>query len=52
MAIEIRKGIEGKVCSGCGEWKPLNEFYNETAKGASQGQKQNICKECAKKRGK
>ena len=52
MAIETRNGVDGKVCSACDRWKELDEFYVEKVKGFSQGQKQNICIECAKKRGK
>jgi hypothetical protein len=27
MAVETRKGIAGKVCSSCEQWKPLEGFY-------------------------
>ena len=50
MAIETRNGVDGKVCSICDDWKELDEYYVESAKGSSQGQTQNVCISCAKKR--
>ncbi len=45
IPIEIRDGVEGKVCTGraCGGiWQPLDEFYTE----ASTGRKLSRCKVC------
>ena len=52
MAIETWDGVDGKVCSICDDWKELDEYYVENAKDSSQGQTQNACIECSKKRGK
>ncbi|QOY50939.1 hypothetical protein [Candidatus Sulfurimonas baltica] len=52
MATSFKNGNEGKYCSVCDDWKELHEYHNETAKGSSQGGKQNVCKECVQKRNK
>lgn len=46
MAIKTKNGIDGKVCSNCGEWKSLNEFPNDSSKGETQGGKHCVCKQC------
>lgn len=44
----MQNGIEGKVCSHCKIWKPLDDFYNDKSKSESQGKKHCVCKECHK----
>lgn len=46
MAIEIRNGLEGKVCSSCRVWKPLDDFPRDKSKGDTQGGRHCKCKEC------
>ena len=38
--------MEGKVCNKCGEWKPLEEYYNRKA---SKDGKASRCKKCQNK---
>ena len=33
----LQSGIQGKICSGCGEWKPLSEYFKDRTHGPSQG---------------
>lgn len=44
----LRDEIEGKVCTKCGEWKPLGEFYNNKSMGDGLTV---ACKECCRERG-
>ncbi len=37
MAIITRNGTDGKVCSTCDQWKPLQEFPRDRTHGATQG---------------
>lgn len=46
MAIVIKHGIKGKVCSTCRKWKPLDDFPTDPTHGASQGGRHCRCKEC------
>lgn len=43
MAIEVRDGVEGKVCSKCRDWKPVDDFAKFA--GSSDG-RQGYCKPC------
>ena len=29
MAIVTRDGVDGKICTECGEWKPISEFHKK-----------------------
>jgi hypothetical protein len=44
--LKIRDGVEGKICSGCREWKPLDDFPADPTHPPSQGGKHCRCKEC------
>ena len=46
MAIIKKNGIDGKACSTCEKWKPLNEFPTDHTKGQSQGGRHCRCREC------
>jgi hypothetical protein len=52
MSVTFENGIEGKVCPGCGLWKPLSEFYSDSTKGESQGFTHCHCKSCHAEAGK
>jgi hypothetical protein len=38
--------MEGKVCTNCGEWKELTDYYVCTKRGARRGE----CKTCAREK--
>lgn len=38
-------GVAGKVCCCCGEWKPLNDYYNWSRSKDGKGSR---CKACTK----
>jgi hypothetical protein len=46
MAIERYNGVEGKICSTCDEWKPLEDFPTDPTHGPSQGGRHCRCKAC------
>ena len=46
MAILVKNGIEGKICSHCKQWKPLTEFPRDHSHPPSQGGRHCACKEC------
>jgi len=46
MVIVVSNGVESKVCGGCNQWKPLDDFYADRTKGPSQGGKHCRCKSC------
>jgi hypothetical protein len=46
MALSMREGIIGKVCSTCRTWKPLGEFPPDRTHGASQGGRHCRCRAC------
>lgn len=46
MAIIIKNGIKGKVCSTCKKWKPLSEYHRDSSHGDSQGGRHCRCKSC------
>jgi hypothetical protein len=48
VAIEVRAGTEGKVCSSCCKWKPLTDFYKDSSQLPSQGGRHCRCKPCFK----
>jgi len=50
MAIIIKNGLEGKVCSTCRVWKPLIEFPLDSSHGPSQGGRHCRCKECHRRK--
>lgn len=52
MAIIIKNGIKGKVCSTCRKWKPLDEFPTDPTHGDSQGGRHCRCKECHRNKAK
>ena len=52
MAIIKKDGIEGKECSCCRTWKPLDDYYDNAGHPPSQGGKHCTCKECTAKKGK
>lgn len=52
MAVTVRKGIEGKECSDCHEWKPLTEYYTDPTHGLSQGGRHCVCRACHSRKGK
>ncbi len=48
MTKDIDQEIgQGKTCTKCGEWKPLDEYY---ARESSKDGFRNDCKECMKSR--
>ena len=46
MAVIQRKGVDGKVCSTCRDWKPLAEFPSDRTHRPSQGFKHCRCTAC------
>lgn len=46
MVIIIKNSINGKVCSTCRKWKPLDDFPTDPTHGPSQGGRHCSCKEC------
>jgi hypothetical protein len=46
--LETRNRVQGKVCSGCRKWKPLDDFPADATHPPSQGGKHCRCKECHK----
>src|SRR5579871_5670607 len=46
MAIEVRDGIEGKVCVRCGIWKPLSYFGPNLLLGSAEGWRRRQCQAC------
>jgi len=46
MAIIVKDGISGKVCSHCREWKPLHEFPSDPTHGDLQGGRHCRCYLC------
>ena len=45
MNTEELETIEGKVCSKCGKWKPLEEYHKDVTKKDGRASQ---CKECKK----
>jgi len=43
MTITIRNGLDGKICTGCGEWKPISEFHRKLH---SRDGHRSACKVC------
>ncbi len=48
MAILIKNGVKGKVCSSCKTWKPLTDYYKDASHGPTQGGRHCRCKACYK----
>src|SRR5581483_1959284 len=48
--VEIRNGIQGKVCSTCKQWKLLDAFPTDPTHPLSQGGRHCRCKNCHRKR--
>ena len=46
MAIVIKKGVKGKVCSTCRKWKQLDDFPTDRTHCSTQGGRHCRCKEC------
>jgi hypothetical protein len=47
MATSVRNGVEGKVCSCCRMWKPLQDFSpGGKSHGRSQGGRHCECRAC------
>src|ERR1051326_9063933 len=46
MALEIRNGITGKVCSRCRTWKALHEYPTDRTHGPTQGGRHCRCRAC------
>ena len=46
--VTIKEGVEGKVCSACNKWKPLEEFSIRK----KMGKIRNECKSCRSERSK
>lgn len=46
MAIIINNGCEGKLCSTCKKWKPLEDFSRDRTHGSLQGGRHCRCKKC------
>ena len=46
MAIVKKNEVEGKICSTCDNWKPLNDFPTDSTHGPSQGGRHCRCREC------
>ncbi len=46
MAIIMREGVRGKICSTCKQWKPLDDFPTDPTHGKSQGGRHCRCKSC------
>lgn len=46
MAIILKNGIEGKICSTCKKWKILTDFPTDPSHGPSQGGRHCRCKVC------
>jgi hypothetical protein len=44
MAVTVRDGVRGKICSTCKQWKPLDDFPTDPAHGKSQGGRHCRCK--------
>jgi hypothetical protein len=47
--LETRNGIQGKVCSTCRVWKPLDAFPPDSSHPPSQGGRHCRCRECHRK---
>src|SRR5260370_41189925 len=47
--LEIRNGIQGKVCSTCKQWKPLDAFPTDPTHPPTQGGRHCRCRECHRK---
>lgn len=45
MIISVN-GVDGKHCTVCGMWKPLDDFPHDRTHGQSQGGKHCQCKRC------
>jgi len=48
--LETRNGIQGKVCSTCRHWKPLDDFPTDPTHPPSQGGRHCRCRECHRKK--
>ena len=48
--LETRNGTQGKVCSTCNQWTPLDLFPTDPTHPPSQGGRHCRCKECHRKR--
>ena len=46
MAVIVKRGVEGKICSTCDAWKPLSDFPAHRTHGPSQGGRHCRCLEC------
>ena len=46
MAIVTKNGVDGKVCSTCRHWKPLDDFPRDQTHGPLQGGRHCRCKAC------
>jgi len=46
MVRTLIKGVLGKKCSTCGQWKPLEEFPKDRTHGSLQGGRHCQCKQC------
>jgi hypothetical protein len=46
MAIIRRGGRDGKVCSTCRRWKPLENSPTDPSHGPTQGRRHCRCKAC------
>lgn len=51
MAIVLRAGVKGKVCSTCRSWKPLSDYYPDRTHGPTQGGRHCRCKDCHSRKG-